>query len=221
MKKILIIPILVIVIVILYIGFHLPKSSTLDLGWNLVLVNNDFFIPFDYDLKLVQLDNHQQVDKRIYADLNQMIKDMNDEGIYPTVSSGYRTIEDQYELLIEKMDGYKEVPGQDLINRYQLARHTTENPYFSEHHLGIAVDFWIDGAINDLNPLIKEMYAWLQQNAHQYGFIQRYPSGKESITKYNVNDFHYRYVGKEHATYMYENNLCLEEYVEMLKEKDD
>lgn len=221
MKKLLLIPISVIVIVTVYIGFHLPKNANLDLGWNLVLVNNDYFIPFDYELELVQLDNYQQVDKRIYSDLKQMINDMNEEGIYPTISSGYRTIKKQYEILMETMDSYKEVPGQGLVKRYILARHTTANPCFSEHHLGIAVDFWIDGAINELDPSIKQMSTWLQNNAYQYGFIQRYQSDRKNITKYNVNNFHYRYVGKEHATYMYENNLCLEEYVEMLNKKND
>ena len=54
---------------------------------------------------------------------------------------------------------------------------------------------------------------WLASHAHEYGFIIRYPKGKEHITKYQYEPWHVRYVGVEHATKIYENQLTLEEYL--------
>ena len=57
------------------------------------------------------------------------------------------------------------------------------------------------------------------ENSHKYGFVLRYPKDKESITGIEYEPWHFRYVGKEHAKVMKENNFCLEEYVEYLKSK--
>ena len=62
-----------------------------------------------------------------------------------------------------------------------------------------------------------DLESWLEKNAYKYGFIQRYPEGKESITGVSAYTHCYRYVGVEHATYITQNKLCLEEYVEMLE----
>ena len=58
---------------------------------------------------------------------------------------------------------------------------------------------------------------WLANNAHKYGFVMRYPDAKSDITGVSGYESAYRYVGVAHATYMYNNNLCLEEYVSYLK----
>ena len=77
---------------------------------------------------------------------------------------------------------------------------------YGEHQLGLAVD--INGATYDL-------YFWLQENSHKYGFIYRYPAGKTEITGVNEEVWHYRYVGVEVATEIYKQGLCLEEYLQM------
>lgn len=92
---------------------------------------------------------------------------------------------------------------------------------YSDFHTGMLVSLkaYGSGASSNLTAEGNEaMYKWLLDNAHKYGFIQRYPSGKESVT--HVSDYLscFRYVGVAHATYMKENNLCLEEYVAKLKE---
>ena len=58
------------------------------------------------------------------------------------------------------------------------------------------------------DPEIK----WLFQNAHQYGFILRYPKGKEKVTGFNFEPWHFRYVGKKLATKIFTSNITLEEY---------
>lgn len=102
-----------------------------------------------------------------------------------------------------------------LINAaYEDARITIQAPGYSEHHTGLAVDF------NDVEDDFRETeaYTWLQEHAAEYGFVERYPKGKESITGIDYEPWHYRYVGKEHAQRMNELNMCLEEYVAFLKD---
>ena len=61
---------------------------------------------------------------------------------------------------------------------------------------------------------------WLANNAHRFGFILRYQQNKESITGYNFEPWHFRYVGKVHAGFIYENGLTLEEYLALLAKKE-
>ena len=89
-------------------------------------------------------------------------------------------------------------------------------PGCSDYHTGTTLYlncYTDDGKTLELS-LVSEA-SWLKQNAHKYGFIFRYPANKQKITGYNI-PWQIRYVGVAHATYMYENNLCLEEYLELL-----
>lgn len=81
-------------------------------------------------------------------------------------------------------------------------------PGHSEHQTGLTVD------INSVHPSFGNSpeAAWLRKHAHLYGFIERYPKGKEKITGYHYEPWHYRFVGIRAAKYIYENNLTLEEY---------
>ena len=80
----------------------------------------------------------------------------------------------------------------------------------------------ITPALRSISTTLKTIsetkaYTWLQEHAAEYGFVERYPKGKESITGIDYEPWHYRYVGKEHAQRMNELNMCLEEYVAFLK----
>lgn len=96
-----------------------------------------------------------------------------------------------------------------------LSSTSTVAPGHSDHHLGLSVALkCIDGATSDLD---KDH--WIYQHCHEYGFIQRYPAGKEESTGDTQSYLNcIRYVGVAHATYMKENNLSLEEYVDLLKQ---
>ena len=86
----------------------------------------------------------------------------------------------------------------------------------SEHQTGLAVD--VEGSNFDYDNFenSKDFY-WMSKNAHKYGFILRYPKNSEHITGFKYEPWHYRYVGIEVATYIYENNITLEEYIETIK----
>lgn len=103
------------------------------------------------------------------------------------VGSAYRSAKDQ-----ENMPSSSVLPG------------------YSDHHSGYCLTLkYISSNLEDGH--------WLYENAHRYGFIVRYPDDKAAITGVSGYDWCFRYVGVAHATYMYQNNLCLEEYVELLR----
>lgn len=94
-------------------------------------------------------------------------------------------------------------------------------PGYSEHHTGLAIDitdvFWE----NKTEELEKtDTYQWMSAHCHEYGFIVRYPKGKEKITGYEYEPWHYRYVGVKAATYIMEHDLCLEEFLDLYKEQE-
>ena len=82
---------------------------------------------------------------------------------------------------------------------------------FSEHQTGLSID--CDNKIDYYENFEKTPeFKWMQENAHKFGFILRYPKNKEYITGYNYESWHYRYVGTTIATYIKKNNITLEEY---------
>ena len=188
------------------------KTADLDHGWNLILVNSKNRIPGDYEAELIQLSNGKQVDERIYPELQEMFDAARADGLHLFVSEGYRTREEQQLLLDEKTEAY-EMEGHSKSEAEKLAKPWVAVPGFSEHQLGIAVDINADhaGSTDD------EVYTWLAENSWQYGFIKRYPSDKTEITGTINEPWHYRYVGKEAAREIVSQEVCLEEYVEMLE----
>jgi D-alanyl-D-alanine carboxypeptidase len=84
----------------------------------------------------------------------------------------------------------------------------------SEHQSGLCVDL-LERGERYLSVSFEESdcFAWLCENAHKYGYILRYPKGKEDITKYDYEPWHYRFVGVDVARVIYEDKICLEEYL--------
>lgn len=115
---------------------------------------------------------------------------------YALVSAAYRTAEEQNSMGGETKGGY------------------------SDHHTGmlVTVKFFMDGIMySTQDSKFSADYTWLAENAHKFGFVVRYPDNKIAQTGVSNYSNAYRYVGKAHAAYMSQNNLCLEEYVELLK----
>lgn len=148
------------------------------------------------------------LEKKTYKQIKKLLKDINKE--FETeivIDSGYRPYLYQLNLL---KDLLKE-KGEDAFK--SLAK-----PGYSEHQTGLAVDigFYKNG-IYDSDFKVEdylEEFAWLKDNAHKYGFIIRYPRGKEEITGYIYEPWHLRYIG-EMASFLNKYDLTLEEYYEM------
>lgn len=96
-------------------------------------------------------------------------------------------------------------------NGLEWALKASAKPGHSEHETGLASDIVKQGVSMYDFGSTKE-YTWLKENAHKYGFILRYPEGKEYLTGYMYEPWHYRYVGKDVAKYIYENDIVFEEY---------
>lgn len=122
------------------------------------------------------------------------------------VISGYRTTQQQQELY----DADLAETGGQTSTRVALPGH-------SEHESGYALDFslYTDGVQYDYDGTGE--YAWINENCAHYGYVLRYAEDKQETTGIQAEPWHYRYVGQPHATYMMENNVCLEEYLTLLK----
>lgn len=195
-------------------GFVLSQNkefATEQNGWNLILVNQDYYIPEDYKVELESFDNGEAVDYRIYEALQEMFNDAKDDDVYMFVAGGYRTQKEQQELMDEKVEEYQEKFLVEFLAKWQ-AKRWVAIPGTSEHQLGLAVD--INADISKSSS--QEVYSWLAENAHEYGFIQRYPADKTEITGISYEPWHYRYVGEDVANEIYEEGICLEEYIQKL-----
>lgn len=123
--------------------------------------------------------------------------------------SGYRSQEHQQAIL----DSRVEQEGE------QEARNWVAVPGGSEHHTGLALDLSLyDPATGIGRDYTGEGdYAWINTHCPEYGFIIRYPQGKQEQTGIDYEPWHLRYVGPEHAMAMAEHGLCLEEYIDFLR----
>lgn len=179
----------------------------------LTLVNFENTIPKDWKVDLVQLNNGQSVDRRIYDDLIAMLQAAKSEGLNPLICSSYRPNEKQEQLYQNKVSEYLS-QGYSKVEASDKAAFWVARPGTSEHQLGLAVD--IVSTKNQRLDRSQENTVeqqWLIQNSWKYGFVLRYPTNKNSITGVGYEPWHYRYVGKEHAKKINELGVCLEEYV--------
>ena len=196
------------------------NNSTLDdsinalLPWNLQLINASHALPEDFDITLHTLQNGLSVDERIYDSLAELINAGNGQGLHLIICSAYRPMDRQIELFEQEIANYQ-AAGNDYETAYNLAKTAVAVPGTSEHTLGLAVDICaLDYQILDEGFEDTPEGTWLRENAHEYGFILRYPKDKQDITGIMYEPWHFRYVGKEHAQAIKESGLCLEEYVE-------
>lgn len=110
---------------------------------------------------------------------------------------------------------YRDMALQTTLNTNNPQNYP-ETPGYSEHHTGLAIDLKVmsNGAPVQLRD---SEYEWLEAHCAEYGFIIRYPASKSSLTGIVDEPYHLRYVGIAQATYMTEHDLCLEEYLELLR----
>ena len=180
--------------------------------WNILLVNKQHPIPEDYDFNLGTISGGMKCDERIITPLFDMLRAANDDGVNLVICSPYRDMDRQTMLFSNKIDNYME-NGMSYMDAYNLASQAVTVPGSSEHQIGLAVDIITD-KYTTLDEGFGETAAgkWLAENSSDYGFILRYPKGKEEITSIEYEPWHFRYVGPDAARVITENDLCLEEF---------
>lgn len=186
---------------------------------DLVLINKTCLLTKVHEENLVNVadkkdesyrvkDNTVQLMERIMDPLNSFLTDAKTTGGIGglVVLSGYRTFDYQKKLYDAEIKQKGDEGGKWVAP-----------PGGSEHHTGLVFDLAVGskGKITKISD--DESYKWIFENCKNYGFVLRYPKDKEGRTGFNSEPWHFRYVGRVHATYMTDNNLCLEEYLELLK----
>lgn len=186
-----------------------PESIT-------VLVNKEYAFPEGYEPKDLVYPNvpfifNEKIEKRMMREeaakyLEKMFNAANQQNIHLAGVSAYRSSQTQTTLF----NNYVERDGIEKAKTYSAV------PGTSEHQSGLAIDVsGSDGscAADDCFANTEEA-AWLEDNAHNYGYIIRFPKDKDNITGYKYEPWHIRYVGVNLATELYNEGLTLEEYYE-------
>lgn len=147
-------------------------------------------------------------DARIITALEDFARGARAAGLNFCAFSGYRDVATQTYLYNRKVAQVGE----------EKARTIVAYPGTSEHHTGLAADI-ADQYYSLLTPELENtaLYKWMVEHCAEYGFIVRYPNGKSDITGIIYEPWHFRYVGVEAATYIMENDLILEEFLELYK----
>lgn len=188
-------------------------------AWKLVLVNKEHKLPEDHTVETTPLKGYSgyAFDSRAIASLERMLSDAAAEGLEIEVCSAYRTIEYQENLIAAQVAKYV---AQGMSQDEAEAKTAAEiiEPGASEHNLGLAVDL-VAKSYQHLEPEQADTAEnkWLLANCTNYGFILRYPEGKQEITGIIYEPWHFRYVGEAAAKEIMDQNVCLEEYLSRTK----
>lgn len=182
---------------------------------HILLVNKDHPLDESYKPNLSHMNNYGvDVDSSIYKPLNDMLEAGEKEGLTFWIASAYRSTKRQRELLDEDIEALVN-RGYSYSEAYEEVVRETMPVGCSEHATGLAVDIVAkDYQILDEKQGRTEEIKWLQKNCSQYGFILRYPEGKEDITKVDYESWHFRYVGVDAAEAIMSQGITLEEYLE-------
>lgn len=183
----------------------------------ILLVNKDHPLEDSYRPTLQKMHDYGiEVDSSIFEPLNEMLAAGEREGLTFWIASGYRSMERQRELLDEDIEALMQ-RGYSVSEAYEEVIKETMPVGCSEHATGLAVDIVArDYQILDDKQANTEEIKWLQKNCSQYGFILRYPEGKEDITKVSYESWHFRYVGTDAAKAIMDQGITLEEYLDTL-----
>lgn len=185
--------------------------------WRLILVNKQHPIPEDYEFSLGKTKDNRTKDNilcddRIIEDLLLMLQAAQKDGLNLGVRSPYRTSGRQESNFNDRIRYYMR-QGLSYMEAYKETSQVITVPGCSEHEIGLAVDITCDTYIPLQQGFAEtEEGKWLAEHSHEYGFTLRYPAGKEYITGIEYEPWHFRYVGREAAGIMHEENICLEEF---------
>ncbi len=182
-------------------------------SWSLICVNRNRYVSSDVEDKIklsYVAGSGERMDSRAASAYEKMYAAAKDDGYYLTPCSGYRSYSTQKRLYNEFYNDYIN-QGYSSQEAHNLTSRRRNPAGSSEHNLGICMD--IICAASSANFQNTDEYAWLCENAADYGFILRYPEDKVSVTGVKFEPWHWRYVGVENAAKIKSSGLCLEEYL--------
>lgn len=164
----------------------------------ILIVNKTYPLPSDYNPGL---------NSEVKAAFNKLVAAAKSEGYSIWSVSDFRPYSSQERIY----NGYLSKEGREKADMHSA------RPGHSEHQSGLVYD------VNSLDQSFGNTHTgkWLAANCHKYGFIIRYPKGKESITGYNYEPWQIRYIGAENAKKVYDTGLCLEEYLGITSSYDN
>lgn len=186
-----------------YQNVHSIKNPTnLDVLVNKTNRLDDHYIPPDLEMISVQYSsNDKYLRKEAKEHFEQLSSDAKKLGYQIIAVSAYRDYQYQHNLF----QHYIKEKGESY------ALNCSAKPGHSEHQTGLSLD--VMGSNHDYDQFESSIeFDWMKNHAHQYGFILRYPKGKEHITGFKYEPWHYRYVGKDMASIIYTEGITLEEY---------
>lgn len=182
-------------------GYTIKKYYDITYIDNNIIVNKSYNLPSNYvPNNLVTINGYIKVVDYVKEAFNELKSDGTSLGLNLYASSGYRSYNNQNYIY----NNYVKMDGQESADTYSA------RAGYSEHQTGLAIDLnTVDSSFENTNES-----NWLKENCYKYGFIIRYPKGKENITGYMYEPWHIRYIGKELAQKLYNNGnwITLEEY---------
>ncbi|MBQ1519366.1 MAG: D-alanyl-D-alanine carboxypeptidase family protein, partial [Ruminococcus sp.] len=173
-------------------NFTIRRISGVTYVGGILVVNKNYGLPESYN-------SSNELNFTAKAQFERLAADAKTQGLNIYMSSGYRSYATQSSIYQDNVKKYGEA----------IADSFSARPGHSEHQTGLAIDV---NTIDDTFAGTPEAI-WLADHAHEYGFIIRYPKGKEAVTGYKYEPWHIRYLGIDTATAVYNSGLSLEEYL--------
>ena len=200
-----------------------PKLTTADFEKNhcLWMVRENSLLSSAYkpDIAKISRTRYMMYSTEYMDELDAFLDAIEDAGFEYFIGAAFREYSFQTHLFNSKASqiAYEMGLSADYLDpKYQEAVEKAKTivmyPGSSEHQLGVAIDIFDENRSRLVySEMNQELYAWLDEHCAEYGFIKRYPTRKLLLTGWD-EPWHYRYVGKEVATFIMENGLCYEEF---------
>lgn len=181
---------------------------------NIPLINKHNPLPKSYEPVLTEVAHGCYLEENAAKAMQKLLCAAKADGIHLKIFSAYRSPAYQH-ALIEKDVARYIAAGMCENEARRKSAQSIAIPYESEHNAGLAADIscmdWRGEITADFDKTPE--FAWLNANAHHFGFILRYPKDAEHITEITYEPWHYRYVGTPHSNYIKRTGITLEEYL--------
>lgn len=205
-----------------------PDPGDADNTWSMFLINSKNPVSVEYcesieTAKVYESWREYYMDSRMAEYLKQMINAAAEDGHQLIVMSAFRTIKYQQDNFDKSVQDRMDNKGMTYEEAYADTLKEVQLPGYSEHNAGVAADIMSDEyvSMDDDGFENTEAFKWLTEHAADYGFILRYPKGKESVTGIIYEPWHYRFVGVYYAKLLTDKGITMEEYFEEMNWVDD